>query len=66
MLQKERKSKHDIYNRIVNAEKMTPDKLKSYPGFEDIEENQAKQIIETLENYCGIIVKHIAKNIEYG
>jgi hypothetical protein len=66
MLQKERQSKNDTYNRIINAEKMTPDKLKLFPGFEEIEENQAKQIIETLENYCGIIVKHIAKKKEYG
>ena len=66
MLQKEKQSQNDTYNNIINAEKMTPERLRLYPGFEGIEKNKAIQIIETLENYCGIIVKHIGKNHDYG
>jgi hypothetical protein len=66
MFQKESKFSNDTINRILNAEKMTPDRLRSFPGFEQIDENEAQQIIETLENYCGIIVKHVSKNRDYG
>ena len=66
MLRKEKKSQNDTYNRILNAEKMTPDRLRSFPGFERVDEEEAKHVIETLENYCGIVVKHISKSTDYG
>ena len=40
---------------------MTPERLKTFPGFEEIDEDEAKHVIETLECFCGIIVKHISK-----
>ena len=40
---------------------MTPERLKTFPGFEEIKEDEAKHVIETLECFCGIIVKHISK-----
>jgi|GEM_PF-1139598 hypothetical protein len=48
-------------NKILNAQKMTPERLQTFPGFEKINEEQAKQIIETLECFCGTIVKHVSK-----
>ena len=66
MFQEGSKFSSDTFNRILNAEKMTPERLRSFPGFEQIDENEAQQIIETLENYCGIIVKHVSKNRDYG
>lgn len=60
-----RSTKHgshaETYQKILKAEKMTPERLKSFPGFEEIEEDEAKHVIETLECFCGIIVKHISK-----
>lgn len=40
---------------------MTVDKLKTYPGFEHYDEQDAKQVIETLECYCSIVVGHLLK-----
>ena len=40
---------------------MTPERLKTFPGFEEIDEQEATQIIETLESFCGIVVKHLSK-----
>ena len=44
---------------------MTPERLRTFPGFEEIKEDEAKHVIETLECFCGIIVKHISKNEDY-
>ena len=66
MLQKERKSQNETYSRILNAEKMTPERLRSFPGFESVDEEEASHVIETLEKYCGIVVKHISKSTDYG
>jgi hypothetical protein len=49
------------YSKILNAQKMTPERLKTFPGFEEIDEQEATQIIETLESFCGIVVKHLSK-----
>lgn len=51
----------ETYQKILKAEKMTLERLKTFPGFEEIEEEEAKHVIETLECFCGIIVKHISK-----
>jgi hypothetical protein len=55
------KKKLCILDRIKRAEKMTVDKLKTYPGFEHYDEQDAKQVIETLECYCSIVVDHLLK-----
>jgi len=44
---------------------MTLDRLKTFPGFEHIDESEAKHVIETLECFCGAIVKHISKKEDY-
>ena len=59
------KQKNDNYQRILNAEKMDPERLKTFPGFENIKEEEAKHIIETLECFCSVIVKHISKKEPY-
>jgi len=58
-------SQNETYNRIIKSEKMTPDRLKTFPGFENIDESEAKHVIETLECFCGVIVKHISKKETY-
>lgn len=55
------KKKLCILDRIKSAEKMTVDKLRTYPGFENYDEKDAKQVIETLECYSSIIVDHLLK-----
>jgi hypothetical protein len=55
------KKKLCILDRIKSAEKMTVDKLKTYPGFEKYDEIDAKQVIETLECYSSIVVDHLLK-----
>lgn len=66
MLQNERSLQNDSFNKIINAERMTPERLRSFPGFEQTDEQEAKHVIRTLENYCEIIVNHISNNREYG
>ena len=63
-VQRNATAKH-ILNKILNAEKMTPDKLRSFPGFEEIKDEEAAHVIETLETFCGVIVKHISKREDY-
>jgi len=55
----------ETYRKILKAEKMTPERLRTFPGFEEIKEDEAKHVIETLECFCGIIVKHISKKEDY-
>ena len=61
MQTRENGSHAETYRKILKAEKMTPERLKTFPGFEEIDEDEAKHVIETLECFCGIIVKHISK-----
>lgn len=65
MQSKENLSHDDTYQKILKAEKMTTERLKTFPGFEVINEDEAKHIIETLECYCGIVVKQISKKKDY-
>jgi len=44
---------------------MNPERLKTFPGFENIKEEEAEHIIETLECFCSVIVKHISKKEPY-
>ncbi len=61
MQTRKNESHADTYRKILKVEKMTPERLKTFPGFEEIKEDEAKHVIETLECFCGIIVKHISK-----
>lgn len=63
-VQSNTKAKNTL-SKILNAEKMTPEKLRSFPGFEKIKDQEAAHIIETLETFCGVIVKHISKKEDY-
>jgi len=38
---------------------MTPQKLRSFKGFETITDDDAEQIIHTLEQFCTVVCKHI-------
>ena len=40
----------------TKLERMTPKSLRSFKGFENIEKQEARYIIETLENFCNIIL----------
>ena len=51
----------ELTKKILNAEKMTPERLRTFPGFEEIDDQQANHVIETLQRYCQIIVKHVSK-----
>lgn len=42
---------------------MSPDRLRSFKGFEDIGEREAQQTIETLEAFCTIVIKHISNGV---
>lgn len=44
---------------------MTLERLRTFPGFEAIKDQEAKNVIETLECFCRIIVKHISKKKDY-
>ena len=65
MQTRENGSHAETYRKILKAEKMTPERLRTFPGFEEIKEEEAKHVIETLECFCGIIVKHISKKEDY-
>ncbi|MCI5056054.1 hypothetical protein [Gaetbulibacter jejuensis] len=65
MQTRENGSHAETYRKILKAEKMTPERLRAFPGFEEIKEDEAKHVIETLECFCGIIVKHISKKEDY-
>ena len=49
------------FQQIINSEKMTVEKLKTFSGFENISEKQAQHIIETLSCFSDIIINHITK-----
>jgi len=65
MQTRENGSHAETYRKILKAEKMTPERLRTFPGFEEIKEDEAKHVIETLACFCGIIVKHISKKEDY-
>jgi hypothetical protein len=50
-----------ILERIKKSEKMTVEKLRTYPGFEDYSREEATHVIETLECYTSILVDHLMK-----
>lgn len=52
---------NEAYSKILNAQKMTPERLRMFPGFEGVNEHEANQVIETLESFCAVIVKHLSK-----
>lgn len=39
------------------SEKLTLEKLRSYPGFEEIEEKEAEELIRSIELYCEIAIQ---------
>ena len=42
-----------------SIQRMTPRKLKKFKGFEKISKKRAKEIINTLEMYCEIVIHHM-------
>lgn len=44
------------------AQKMSPSRLRSFDGFENISDKEAQQTINTLEQFCETIYKHVTKN----
>ena len=55
----------DHIEQILNAEKLSPEELKTFPGFEKIEKAEAEHIIGTLEMFCEIIVQHVSKKEDH-
>lgn len=61
MSKKDGNLKQESLNKILQAERMTPERLKAFPGLENLEEDQALDLIKKMENYCDIIVRHVSK-----
>ncbi len=51
------KKKH----RVSRIQKMTVERLKTFKGFETYTDKKAKEVIQQLESYAKIIIKHIIK-----
>lgn len=51
-----------ILERVENAEKMTVERLRTYPGFEKYSDEEANNVIDTLECYTSIVVDHLGNN----
>ena len=58
---KTKKNEVELRKQILKAEKMTPERLKIFPEFEEIEAVKAKDVIETLECFCSIIITHLSE-----
>ncbi|MEZ4924322.1 MAG: hypothetical protein R2780_14205 [Crocinitomicaceae bacterium] len=39
------------------SQKLTIEKLRSYPGFEEIEEKEAEELIRSIELYCELVIQ---------
>ncbi len=46
-------------NQFLRVNKMTPDRLRTFSGFENYTDNQAEDTIEELEKFANIIVRHV-------
>ncbi|MCO6499675.1 MAG: hypothetical protein J5I47_04750 [Vicingus serpentipes] len=48
----------EVLRKILVSKPMTPERLRSYKGFEDVTDQEARNIIETLKTYSKILLKH--------
>lgn len=50
---------NSIANEIdQQPKKMTPERLRTFKGFENVTNEDAEQIITSIENFCRIICRH--------
>ncbi|WP_027393507.1 hypothetical protein [Aquimarina latercula] len=47
--------------QIQKIKKMTPERLRSFIGFEDLSNEEAEQTIIIMEEFCKIMFNHITK-----
>ncbi len=45
--------------KVLQAKKMTLERLRSFEGFEQITDSEGEEFIETMEQLCGIIARHV-------
>ncbi|WP_299244078.1 hypothetical protein [uncultured Aquimarina sp.] len=46
----------------LKEQKMTPERLRTFTGFENISDKEAQQTIDSLEQLCEAIYKHVITN----
>lgn len=46
-------------NKVLRIQKMTIQRLKTFKGFEAYNDNKAQEIIQELEEYAKIVIRHI-------
>ena len=61
---KNKKLKQENVKRILQAQRMTAERLRTFPGLEDLKEHEAVDLIEQMQNYCDAIVKLLSKKKE--
>ncbi len=60
LVKTDRVNKRHQFKELNNAKKMTPEILRSFPGFENITDAEAKESITVMEHFCRIICRHIS------
>ncbi len=51
-----------IIKKLAKSKKMTPDRLRSFSGFESLTDDEAEKTILMMEQFCEIIFKHISSS----
>jgi len=57
----EYKSKLEELKEVSKIEKMTPARLRSFSGLSALSEEEAKEAIDTMEQFCRIVCKYVIK-----
>lgn len=47
--------------KVSRVQKMTAERLRTFKGFETYTDQKAKEVIQQLENFAAIIIRHVTK-----
>ena len=50
-------------NKEITKNKMSVERLKSFKGFENVNEDEADKIIKNLEQFAEILCKQVQQNV---